>query len=58
MYELFNDIYFYYPSLTVGELAFSTRNIDGKNILSICKIDTYTDINGITKELKGSSIIN
>ena len=44
MSELFNDIYFYYPSLTIGELAFSTRNIDGNNILSICKIDTYNGV--------------
>ena len=51
MSELFNDLYFYYPSLTVGELAFSTRNLDGKNILSICKIDTYNDIECI-KEVK------
>jgi hypothetical protein len=50
MQQLFNDLYFYYPSLTVGELAFSTRNINGTNILSICKIDTYTDSSGIVKE--------
>ena len=50
MNELFNDLYFYYPSLTVGELAFSTRNINGNNLLSICKIDTYTDSSEIVKE--------
>ena len=41
MSQLFNDIYLYYPSLTVGELAFSTSNINGTNILSVCKIDNY-----------------
>lgn len=51
MKELFNDLYFYYPSLTVGELAFSTRNLNGENILSICKIDTYNGIECI-KEVK------
>ena len=44
MKELFKDLYFYYPLLTVGELAFSTRNINGQDILSICKIDTYNRI--------------
>jgi hypothetical protein len=51
MNKLFNDLYFYYPSLTVGELAFSTRNLDGTNILSICKIDTYNGVQCI-KEVK------
>ena len=50
MSQLFNDLYFYYPSLTLRELAFSTYNINGKNILSVCKIDNYTDTNGITRE--------
>ena len=49
MTELFNDLYFYYPSLTVGEIAFSTRNLDGKNFLSICKIDNY-NFNGISTQ--------
>jgi glycosyltransferase involved in cell wall biosynthesis len=43
MSKLFNDIYFYYPSLTVGELAFSTRNIDGKNILYVNPDRQYKD---------------
>ena len=51
MNELFNDLYFYYPSLSDGELAFSTRNLNGSNILSICKIDTYNGIQCI-KEVK------
>jgi hypothetical protein len=51
MNTLFNDLYFYYPSLIVGELAFSTRNINGTNILSICKIDTYNGVQCI-KEVK------
>jgi len=51
MSQLFNDLYFYYPSLTVGELAFSTYNINGKNILSICKIDTYNGVQCI-KDVK------
>ena len=44
MKQLFDDLYFYYPSLTVGEIAFSTRNVNGTNILSICKIDTYNGV--------------
>jgi hypothetical protein len=51
MQQLFNDLYLYYPSLTIGELAFSTRNLDGTNILSICKIDTYNGEQSI-KEVK------
>ena len=41
MTQLFKDIYLYYPSLSLGELAFSTYNENGKNLLCICKIDTY-----------------
>ena len=51
MSALFNDLYFYYTSLTVGELAFSTRNINGENILSICKIDIYNGVQCV-KEVK------
>ena len=40
---LFDDLYFNYPSLSLGELAVSTRNLNGINILSLCKIDTYND---------------
>jgi len=45
--ELLNDLYFYYPSLSIGELAFSSYNLSGNNILSVCKIDTYNGINCI-----------
>lgn len=41
---LFNDLYFNYPSLSLGELAISTRNLNGINILSLCKIDMYDNI--------------
>jgi hypothetical protein len=41
MTQLFNDIYLYYPLLSFGEIAFSSYNINGNNILSVCKIDTY-----------------
>jgi len=48
---LLNDIFLYYPSLSFGEIAFSISNINGDNILNICKIDTYNNINCI-KEVK------
>ena len=39
--QLFTDLYLYYPSLSEGELAFSTYNINGNNVISICKVDTF-----------------
>ena len=41
MIPFLNDLYLYYPSLSTGELAFSTRNYYGIDMLSVCKIDTY-----------------
>jgi len=38
---ILNDLYYYYPSLEIGEIGISTYNNNGTNILSICKIDTY-----------------
>lgn len=40
---LLNDLYFYFPSLEIGELALTSYNVNGMQILSICKIDTYNN---------------
>jgi hypothetical protein len=40
---LLNDLYFYFPSLEIGELAITSYNVNGIQILSICKIDTYNN---------------
>jgi len=40
---LLNDLYFYFPSLEIGELALTSYNYKGIQILSICKIDTYNN---------------
>lgn len=42
---LLNDLYFYFPSLEIGELALTSYNVNGIQILSICKIDRYNDKN-------------
>jgi hypothetical protein len=42
---LLNDLYFYFPSLEIGELALTSYNFNGIQILSICKIDTYNGKN-------------
>lgn len=42
---LLNDLYFYFPSLEIGELALTSYNVNGIQLLSICKIDTYNGKN-------------
>ena len=40
-YDFFTDLYLYYPSLSEGDLAFSSYDINNTTIISLCKVDNY-----------------
>lgn len=44
MTTLLNDIYLFYPLLTIGEIAITLSNFNGNNLLSLCKIDIYNGV--------------